>query len=1575
MVEYYNVDSFKINVFGLITAFVGVVATPAALIIQENRGLRISCLLAAGLTTSGTFLLFIGNFAAARSTSYILAVLGEILTSFSMPLTLNACTKLAGEWFGERERTTANTVANLGNPIGLGIIYLTAPAIVGDDPSQVATLNMVVFIICAAGSVLALFTRDKPPTPPTLSAAKPKENFLQGAKDALRNPQFLLLLGTFSVMVASFTTLQTFLADFLVPYGFSESDAGTVGAIFIGTGIVVALLNGILMDRIHRHKTSLKVLSFVAVVGVIMFAVGVSIRSIELVFAAAAVYGGGGFPTMPLIMELGAECTFPVGESTSTGILSSGQVLIAIVQILAVSALRKPDLTLLNGLILLCAFHFTAHVLTWFYTSESRRIVLDEREIDRTHSIDYKYICKHATVPMSYCPGRGTLISPSISSFTFLPKHMPEPTDSAPLGPHSRLTVFLVDVAEAAEQWVHSQLSRFDSSSRRAQVPAVPARQRKDGGRIRGDTFDLDGYSASTFHHPTCEDNGPDTPAQDEITPFTSVACQAIVPILKFFLASAPSRDDPPLFAVATFSSHPASRAQHPANIAISPVFPIDESAIKKYLVLWIDQAVRSEAEAILAAGRWGRTGTKEAKSTGHSDALPPITQISHALRTVLHTVDWEWHGVADVPSGGGNGGFRTGVGRKGKRLQVREISVIFYAGRSDNLIIDMDAQLDSHLDRVQDALLGKSGELWARCAEISVGVSWVDLAGWEIPARQDLGTNQPSVNRTAERRVKVRTMSLALSDVAELISTSLFASLKRTSCALLCAAYPSEAQSTAAAGFIMVFPSPEPWESAVLRSVPTKYVTGLLHTSSNADRTMSQPDEEAVTLDWITMRALWEEDVHQIGKLSKKLKHRKPIKKAGNLVPPNLEDTSKLIHEDDVRTEAESPEGAEIDQAIEFNGSAMVSEVQAFSSGPPTLALAMAKVWKVFDGVCRGTLSPSALDASLSYIMRRVTARFPGEDSQQTLVADSDTHLEDAQWDPAEFIRNCVLGTGGAEGNDADAKETPLKRSNPLQALSVIECERMITEGNAKGSLQAQLFLHIYMVGVHAATACSLPTLHDPLPVTPGTPAVPIGWSREDGRAARVESYLYRVRIYLRKILDAADAKDDGPGETAFANDEEGDQEKNESSIGSLHSLIKTCLAWFRDFTKGRDPIGTGIVECISRDVEAIFGLADGVDGLDFASPIAPRIFESLGSEDPQDSEFTNAEDLTERKLSQPIFDETDFDDIPDRPQKTFELRRRGSNASSLRFPLVQGHRQNQPSLSSTDRVVSASLSASYKFQTTLRTESRGSSKNELDDGPRRGDGLVERKGLRSLRAGKMLRGEFGALALTEFVQPKGARKKRAKSSKVLDANSSKLPALRLKRKRENNEREEFTNTFDQKKRKAVTFPSSDPPDEQILIPPTPVGKVSSSSKLGRHSIEGEPARRLSSRRFHESPTVTSRKVTLATPTKQQSIPQRAYHITPTQKTPTSNRILTPMDRNTRESKERHSKRSSPRFMSAQRQKGVSSNMLLGENLAKIDSTDPGTERALSQPEPELLQIRTRVRHQYGLDFNSLLA
>ena len=87
----------------------------------------------------------------------------------------------------------------------------------------------------------------------------------------------------------------------------------------IVSGLVTAGVVGFILDRTKGHKLAIKCHSFLAMIGILCFTLALNYQSRPLVYSGAVLVGGGGFPLIPIILELGVECTFPVDEGTSSG--------------------------------------------------------------------------------------------------------------------------------------------------------------------------------------------------------------------------------------------------------------------------------------------------------------------------------------------------------------------------------------------------------------------------------------------------------------------------------------------------------------------------------------------------------------------------------------------------------------------------------------------------------------------------------------------------------------------------------------------------------------------------------------------------------------------------------------------------------------------------------------------------------------------------------------------------------------------------------------------------------------------------------------------------------------------------------------------------------------------------------------------------------------------------------------------------------------------------------------------------------------------------------------------------------
>eukprot|EP01136_Pigoraptor_vietnamica_P017044 Opistho-1_new@61670 len=294
----------------------------------DDKGLRYGVLIGAVLNFVGAWVRYVSDFVPGRDGSFGVLFVGQTLAACAQPFILNAPTKLAAVWFGEKERATANTIASVSNPLGVAIASVLAPAIV-DQGKDIATMNWIFAIPASVALVIAVaFLRAEPPTHPSASAEDVSDSFMVGLRKLARNRHYLLLLTAFGIGVGIFNAVSTLLEQIVRPHGYDKDDAGLLGALVIGFGLVGAGVTGPLVDKTRRYKEVLKV-AFVAAVGTFIWFALASRHSGAFVPLAAscALMGVCCFSILPVCLELSVECTYPISEGTSAGFLwMAGQV-------------------------------------------------------------------------------------------------------------------------------------------------------------------------------------------------------------------------------------------------------------------------------------------------------------------------------------------------------------------------------------------------------------------------------------------------------------------------------------------------------------------------------------------------------------------------------------------------------------------------------------------------------------------------------------------------------------------------------------------------------------------------------------------------------------------------------------------------------------------------------------------------------------------------------------------------------------------------------------------------------------------------------------------------------------------------------------------------------------------------------------------------------------------------------------------------------------------------------------------------------------------------------------------------
>lgn len=314
--------------------------------VLDARGLRMGVVTGAWLNATGAAIRIISGLNVVRQhqQQFIVVMLGQALAASAQPFLLNAPTKLAANWFGDKERATANMLSSLANPCGVLVANALAPVIVKGN-LDIREMLWIFAIPAFLGVTLATcgVCSSSPPVPPTLSASVATEPFVKGLKKLVRNKQYLILMGSFGLGIGLFTALTTLIQQVICPYGYDDKMAGTTGAVLIAVGLMGGAVAGVYVDKTKDFVTAAKVsYAFAAIAVIALTLISQRPNMPAALVIVAGIFGFFAFALMPVCLEVGVECTYPVAEATSAGLMWMTGQLSGIVIVLVCQAVAKP---------------------------------------------------------------------------------------------------------------------------------------------------------------------------------------------------------------------------------------------------------------------------------------------------------------------------------------------------------------------------------------------------------------------------------------------------------------------------------------------------------------------------------------------------------------------------------------------------------------------------------------------------------------------------------------------------------------------------------------------------------------------------------------------------------------------------------------------------------------------------------------------------------------------------------------------------------------------------------------------------------------------------------------------------------------------------------------------------------------------------------------------------------------------------------------------------------------------------------------------------------------------------------
>ncbi|CAK7209910.1 hypothetical protein SCUCBS95973_000603 [Sporothrix curviconia] len=331
---FFKTNESTINWLSTAFLFSFVFMTPVAIYVL-HFGPRPSMISSAVLLFLGNWIRYAGTRTSVASNGltgghFGVVMFGQILTGLAQPFVLAAPTRYSDLWFTNRGRVAATALTSLANPFGAALGQLIVPFWVNsskDIPNMVLYVSIISTVCC----VPSFFVYGKPPTPVAPSSETPKTGLIASMRHISRSLEFWLVFIPFIVYVGFFNSISSLLEQIMVPYGYSDDEAGIAGAVLIVVGLVSAAISSPILDRTKKFVLTFKVcVPLIATSYLIFIWMPQTHDSGGLAgpYVVLAILGAASFTLVPVAVEFLVEVTHPVSpEVTSTLSWSGGQLL------------------------------------------------------------------------------------------------------------------------------------------------------------------------------------------------------------------------------------------------------------------------------------------------------------------------------------------------------------------------------------------------------------------------------------------------------------------------------------------------------------------------------------------------------------------------------------------------------------------------------------------------------------------------------------------------------------------------------------------------------------------------------------------------------------------------------------------------------------------------------------------------------------------------------------------------------------------------------------------------------------------------------------------------------------------------------------------------------------------------------------------------------------------------------------------------------------------------------------------------------------------------------------------------
>ncbi len=306
------------------TAIFTIFVVPSAWFL-ERYGLHKTMLLMTLLISASAV---VRCFPVESEAATVIINISGIINGFPGVVTFYLPVYISAHWFPPNERKFATAVGTLLNVLGLAAAFLVGPAFIAEPGSGISAAQIeneyFRYTFVETGTTLlwfvlvAVYYPDKPPVPPSQSAAADRVSYWQGCRRLLHSKDFWILCAPMTLVFGTYSGWVTILSIDLQPRGVDQDHAGWIGFSTSLSGAFFGILAGKLGDLAGRVKPILIACCALALHGsfwLLLITRGVLVFSVTQAYIASIILGTACSAMLPINFELAAEICYPVDEA------------------------------------------------------------------------------------------------------------------------------------------------------------------------------------------------------------------------------------------------------------------------------------------------------------------------------------------------------------------------------------------------------------------------------------------------------------------------------------------------------------------------------------------------------------------------------------------------------------------------------------------------------------------------------------------------------------------------------------------------------------------------------------------------------------------------------------------------------------------------------------------------------------------------------------------------------------------------------------------------------------------------------------------------------------------------------------------------------------------------------------------------------------------------------------------------------------------------------------------------------------------------------------------------------------